>query len=131
MSNDYLTEVLEKLEDNPTSAELDFFLEAFARVGYLASVAQGKSERAEQDRRLAEAMEYADARAKGAKSSADAERIAIVRTNNQRVAEIGARESAAKLKHLLNSIEQTINGIKYLGRQTDVPMTLPGSTPRR
>jgi len=125
MANDYLTEVLEKLEDNPTSADLDFFLEAFARVGYLASVAQGKSEHAEQNRRLAEAMAYADARRKGARSSADAERDAIVRTNSERVEEINARESAAKLKHLLNSIEQTINGIKYLGRQTDAPMNLP------
>ena len=125
MANEYLEDVLAKLEDNPTSAELDFFLEAFARVGYLASVAQGAAERAEQSRKLAEATAYADARRRGAKSSADAERDAIVRTNNERVAEIGARESAAKLKHLLNSIEQVINGIKYLGRQTDAPMTLP------
>lgn len=125
MANDYLTQVLDKLEDNPTSADLDFFLEAFARVGYLASVAQGKAELAEQTRRVAESTAYLNARRSGAKSSADAERDATLRTNSERISEINAREAAAKLKHLLNSIEQVINGIKYLGRQTDSPMTLP------
>jgi hypothetical protein len=127
MSNEYLETVMAKLRDNPTAQDIDFFIEAHARIGYLASVASGNAEYAEQARKFAEASAYADARANGAKSSADAERAAILATDNERNDEIRAREAAAKLRNLLNSVEQAINGIKFLSRNTDSPMNLPRS----
>lgn len=125
MPNDYLTQVLEKLEDNPTSADLDFFLEAFARVGYLAATAQLTAEQCENTRKHNEAKAFIEARRDGAKSAVDAQAMAAVAVRSERDSEATARATAAKLKHLLNSIEQVINGIKYLGRQTDAPMNLP------
>lgn len=125
MANEFLEQVMEKLHDNPTAQDLDFFIEAHARVGYLASVAQGRAELAEQTRKFAEATAYADARRETGTTGSDAERMAVLRTHEERVAEIGARESAVKLKNLLNSVEQAINGIKFLSRQTDTMFTLP------
>lgn len=125
MANEYLELVMEKLEDNPTSGDLDFFLEAYARVGYLASEAEQRASLAEAQRKFDEASAYVDARQNGAKTGVDATASATVATKDSRDAEVIARGKAVKLKHLLNSIEQTINGIKYLGRQTDAPMNLP------
>jgi hypothetical protein len=125
MANEYLEEVMDKLRDNPTAQDIDFFIEAHARIGYLASVASGNAELAEQNRKFAEATAYADARREGAKSSADAERHAVLHSNDERLREIRAREAATKLRNLLNSVEQAINGIKFLSRNTDSPMNLP------
>lgn len=125
VANEYLEEVMAKLRDNPTSADLDYFIEAYAHVGYLASVAQGRAELAEAERKFSFASAYAQAKRDGAKTTADAEAAATIATRDAVTAEIRAREGAVKIKNLLNSIEQAINGIKYLGRQTDAPMTLP------
>lgn len=120
MPNDYLQTVLARLNGSPTSENLDFFVEAYARVGQLAAVAQSLSERAEQERRFAEATAYAEAKRNGAKTAADAERASIINTGDARLAEIDAREKAAKLKNLLLAVEQAINAIKFLERQTGV-----------
>ena len=125
MANEYLQEVMEKLENNPTSAELDFFLEAYARVGYLVSVAQGRRDLAVAERKYAQASAYAEAKRNGAKTAADAEAASIIGTRDAVLAEVTAAEAFTKISNLLDSIEQAINGIKYIGRQTDAPMTLP------
>lgn len=122
MTNGYVAEVLERLSSNPTAQDLDYFIEAHARVGYMAATASGLAERAEAERKFAEATAYADAKRGGAKSSVDADRVAVSSTQAQRLAEIRAREVAQKMKNLLSSIEQAINGIKYLGRATDVSL---------
>lgn len=125
MANEYLTQVMDKLEDNPTAQDIDFFIEAHARIGYLASIAQGRAESLEAQRKFAVATAYADAKRNGAKTSSDAEAAATIATRDEHLAEISAREGAVKLRNLLNSVEQAINGIKYLGRATDAPMMLP------
>lgn len=123
MSNEYVGEVLAKLSDNPTSQDLDYLIEAHARIGYIAAQARGRAEDAESVRKYQRATAYAEARNSGrAKSASDAENIAIIETRDFEAAEIRAREVAAKLGNLLGSIEQSINGIKYLGRQTDVSL---------
>jgi hypothetical protein len=121
----YVEEVMVKIQENPTSQDLDYFLEAHGRVGYLAAVAEGRAERAEAERKYAEATAYADAKRDGAKTAADATVAATITTKASKDAEIAARETATKIKNLLNSVEQVIHGIKFLGRQTDAPMTLP------
>lgn len=120
MGNEYVAEVLERLSSNPTAQDLDYFIEAHARVGYLAATAQGLAERAKASREFAEATAYANAKREGAKSSTDADRSALLGTQAERTEEIRAREVAAKMKNLLDSIEQAINGIKFIGRATDV-----------
>lgn len=125
MPNEYVANVLAKLQDNPTNQDLDYFLEAHARIGYLASVAQGRAESAEAERKYQQALAYANAKRDGAKTSADADAAATIAVKPYYDAEITAREAATKIRNLLNSVEQAINGIKYLGRQTDAPMTLP------
>jgi hypothetical protein len=122
MSNsEYIAEVLDKLSNNPTAQDLDYLIEAHARVGYLAATARGRAEQAEATKKYHRATAYADARASGrAKSATDADNIALIETRDYETAEIRARETATKISNLLGSIEQSINGIKYLGRQTDV-----------
>jgi hypothetical protein len=123
--NEYLEEVVSKLSNNPTAQDLDFFIEAHARVGYLVSIAQAASESAEAQRKFDLASAYADAKRNGAKTSADAEASATLATRDSVLAEISARERLTKLRNLLNSIEQAINGIKFLGRATDVNLPIP------
>lgn len=129
MPNEYIAEVLAKLSDNPTAQDLDYFIEAHARVGYLAAVARGRAELAESTAKFKRASEYAEARSSGlARSATDAEQHAIVASRDEDEAAIRAREAATKMMNLLNSIEQAINAIKYLGRATDV--ILPASAKR-
>jgi hypothetical protein len=120
MSNEYVEEVIAKLSDNPTAQDLDFFIEAYARIGYLVGVAQGLADREEISRKHAYASAYAAARQNGAKSSTDADAAATIAIRDFALDEATARERYAKLRNLLAAIEQAINGIKYLGRATDV-----------
>lgn len=122
--SEYVAEVLQKLQDNPTAQDLDYLIEAHARVGYLAAVSQGRRDVSIAERKFAFSSAYADAKREGAKTAGDAENIAVIRSHDAYLAEARAGEVAAKLASLLSSIEQCINGIKYLGRQTDVSLPL-------
>ena len=125
MTNEYVAEVLAKLSDNPTAQDLDYLIEAHARIGYLAAQARGRAEQAEATRKFQRASAYAAARESGrAKSATDADNIALVETRDYEIAEIRARETSAKIGNLLSSIEQSINGLKFLGRTTDVSLPL-------
>lgn len=125
VSNSYVAEVLAKLSNNPTAQDIDYFIEAHARIGYLVGIARGRSELADATVKFRRATEYANARATGAaKSAVDAEQIAIIAAYSDDQISIRSRESYTKLSNLLSSIEQAINGIKFLGRATDV--NLPG-----
>ena len=125
MTNEYVAEVLQKLSDNPTAQDIDYFIEAHARVGYLAGIAQTTAEQREAERKFHEAQAFLSARSSGAGSAADATASAMVEVRDWRDSEIAAKGAAIKLKNLLDSIEQAINGIKFLGRATDV--NLPGT----
>lgn len=125
MANEYVEEVLSKLSDNPTSQDLDYLLEAHARIGYLAAIARGRADAEESRYKYERATAYANARSSGrVKSAVDGEQLAIVESFDSEQRAIKARETSAKLSNLLNSIEQAINGIKFLGRN-DGTMTLP------
>ena len=114
----YLLQVFRTLNSNPTAADIDFLVEAYARVGYLAADAEGLAEQAEAERKHAEATAYLDAKRLGDKvTDRRADAIAMQATKEYRDGEVEARTKARKLKNLLNSIEQAINAVKYLGRQ--------------
>lgn len=123
MSNEYLEEVVSKLSDNPTAQDIDFFIEAHARVGYLVSVARGRAEYAESFAKHQRATAYSAARSSGlAKSATDAEQIAVVDSFGAEQDSIRAREQYTKLANLLSSITEAINGIKFVSRATDVSL---------
>lgn len=115
---DYLLRVLTTLQSNPTAADIDFLVEAYVRVGYLAAEAEGLAEQAEAVRKHREAEEYLHAKRSGEKvTDKMAETLALSFTKEERNAEVEARTKARKLKNLLNSVEQAINAVKFIGRQ--------------
>ena len=124
MTNAYLTDLVGRLEDSPTSQDLDYFLVAHARVGQLVATARGLAEEAESRYRVAKATAYAEARRSGAKSAGDADAQATIDAADSESAAISAREKYQKLAALHRSIEEVINGIKHLNRN-DGMMTLP------
>ena len=124
MANEYLSEVVDKLNDNPTAADLDFFLVAHSKVGQLVATSRALAEESELQGKVDRASAYAAARRDGAKSATDAEARAIVESADSERAAISAREKYQKLSALHRSIEEVINGIKFLGRN-DGTMTLP------
>ena len=121
--NEYVQEVLQKLQNNPTAQDIDYFIEAHARIGYLAAQAQGIADQRTIDRKYVFATRFAEAKQQGVKvSAAEAEQYAIMNSTVEARDEVKANETAAKLKNLLDSVEQAINGIKFLGRATDVSL---------
>lgn len=114
---EYVARVFKLVSSSPTSAELDELLEAHARIGYLAAEAEGLAEEAENVRKYEEANAYLNAkRAEEKVTERVAEAKAALATHPHRTAEAEATTKARKLKNLLESITQVINGIKYLGR---------------
>lgn len=114
----YLADVLRTLSSNPTAAELDYLIEAFTTVGFLAAQAEGLAEAAENKRKYEEAQAYLASKSNGEKmTERQAEANALLATRIYRDEEVEARVKARKIKNLLDSLEQTINAIKFLGRQ--------------
>jgi hypothetical protein len=119
----YVAEVLDKLQSNPTNQDLDYLVEAHTYVGYLAAVAQGAADEAEAIRKYAEAESILAIKSQEPKvTGVILESSATRATQKERMAEIVARTQARKIYNLQQSIEQAINAIKYLGRQTGVSL---------
>ena len=105
------------LRSNPTGAELDTLIEAHARIGYLAGVAEGeydlayairKNEEANAFKRLVSGEERVSASA--------AERLAELEVWELKQAEIEAKTKSTKINNLYRSVGEAINGVKFLGR---------------
>ena len=100
-----------------TTQNLDDYVIGYAVLGRIVAVAQGEAERAEQERKIAWAREFANA-----KSSADkcSDKLAEVKADLAvealRFAEIKSRERLTNLRNTWQAIEQAINAIKFLGR---------------
>jgi len=118
----YAQRVLEVLMSNPTAADLDFLVEAYTTLGYLAGEASGEAEMAEAKRKYEEANAYSELKRSGEKiTDAQAQARAVVDTWAFRTAEIDAQTKAKKLAHLLDATREAINAIKYLGRYDSSP----------
>lgn len=123
MSTDakYIQTVLAVLQSNPTAQNLDFLVTAYTNVGYLAATAESDAEMAEAQRKFDEATTSSEVREEAARQGhkLTADQVAAkvtVLTFDAKKAEVKAYERARKLKNLLQSIEQAINAIKFLGR---------------
>lgn len=126
----YITEVLHTIQNNPTSASLDYLVSAFANIGYLAATAQSDAEMAEAQRKYDEATHAAAIRENAAISGnkITAEQVSAkvaIECFDSKKAEIKAYERARKLKNLQDSVEQAINAIKHLSR---MEYSGPGTT---
>lgn len=115
--NEFVVRVFNVLSQNPTNQHLDFLVEAHTRIGYLAAIAQGEADEAEDRRKYEEATkwrEVKDENPKWTQSQVDA--AVMIATYDFRKAENKAAENAKKLANLLDSVRESINAIKYLGR---------------
>jgi hypothetical protein len=109
--------VMRTLGHNPTGADLDFLIEAHAKLGYLAGQASGEADMAYAIRKHEEASAFSRAmQGEERISAAAAERLAEVEVWELRKNEITAKERSAKIDNLLRSVTEAINGIKFLGR---------------
>lgn len=108
---------MQTLSNNPTSADLDFLIEAHTKLGYLAGVAEGEADMAYAVRKHQEATAFKDAMSSGEKvSAAQAERLAELAVWELKQNEITAKERSTKINNLLRSVTEAINGIKFVGR---------------
>jgi hypothetical protein len=125
VDSDYIKQVLLVLQDNPTASNLDFLVTAYTNLGYLSADAQQQADEADARRKYEVANAYLNAKKSGDKvTDRQAEALAEVQTWDYRTAAIEAAAKASKLKNLLQSVEQAINAIKFIGRY-DSPMRLP------
>lgn len=114
---EFMARVMSTLTNNPTSSELDFLIQAHARIGYLAGVAESEAEMSYAIRKNQEATAYKNIMNGPEKvTAAAAERLAELEVWELRQAEIEAKSRAVKIKNLLSSVTECINGIKFLGR---------------
>lgn len=115
--NDFVVQVFKVLSSNPTNQHLDYLIEAHTRIGYLAAIAQGEADRAEDERKFHEATRYREVKDENPKwTQAQVDAAVMVACYDFRKAENKAAEESKKLNNLLDSVREAINGIKYLGR---------------
>jgi hypothetical protein len=100
-----------------TTQNLDDYLIGYAVLGRIVAIAQGESERSEQERKIAWARAFADAKSSPEKTS---DKLAEVKADlvveSLRLKEINARERLTNLRNTWQAVEQAINAIKFLGR---------------
>lgn len=117
MKDNYVEEVFRLLNSNPTQQDLDALVESHVRIGYLAAQAENEYEAAVDRRKYAEASNYLSRKTAGEKvSDKMAEQQALLDSAQYRTAEAEAKVRYRKIANLLESIEQAINAIKFLGR---------------
>lgn len=113
----YVNNVFKLMTNQPTAAQLDELLEAYATIGYYVAVANGDADWDEAQLDYDEAQAKRDYRLANDKASAVVlDSHATIATWTQRQKAIKSRTEARKLYNLMNSIEQTINAVKFLGR---------------
>ena len=113
----YVMKLFRKLETNPTAQDIDYLIEAHAKIGYYAAVAEGEAEQAEAERKYNEASSWRDIKLNEPKwTAAQVEAQVYVDNYHFRKTEIKRAEEARKLNNLLDSVREAINGIKYIGR---------------
>lgn len=114
---DYVNKVFRTMSSNPTGQDLDFLLEAYARIGYYVAVANGDADFEEAQLDYDEANAKRDYKLKDPKASAVVlDSHATINTWPQRQKSIKARTEARKLYNMYQSLEQTIHAVKFIGR---------------
>lgn len=126
-TTEFLQRTMRVLQDNPSAADLDYLVSAYAILGNLAAEAQHDAEVAEMQRKVAEANAYRQAKLSGDRvSDTMANNIALANTATERQAEIDARTRAKKVAALLDAVREAINAVKFLGRYDSSAIRIPG-----
>lgn len=114
-----LAHVLEMLGTGHAGpGDLEDYLIGYAVLGRLVAIAQGNAEMAEQERKIAWARAFAEAKhGENKVSDKMAENSADLSISELKYTEIQAREKLTNLKNTWLAVEQAINAIKFLGRQ--------------
>ena len=124
--DNYVATVFALLNSNPTQANMDELVEAHVRIGYLAAQAESEHERAVDIRKYNEANAYLAAKKAGEKvTDKVAEAQALIECAAYREEEAEAKVRYRKIANLLESIEQAINAIKFLGRFDSSAISTP------
>lgn len=111
------------MTSQPTAQNMDELVRAYSTIGYYFAQMEGDAELAKSEREYAEAEAVQAAKmAEPKTSAAQLEAIATIKTREYRRAEIKARTNAVKMKNLWLSIEQAINAVKFIDRNTGVRM---------
>lgn len=128
MDQEYLKTVFQVLTNNPTAQNLDFLIEAYAKVGYLVSQAKQEADLARTVRKHEEANEFLKAKSStvDGKPISDglAERMAIIATFTLRKAEIEADAKALKVTNLLDALRECLWSIRHLGKYDSSSVTI-------
>lgn len=114
---DYVSAVYDKITNNPSAEDFDFFLEARAVVGNYVATAESQWELAKANREYQEAAHVLAVKDQYPKYTAQqVEATVKVETRDFKTVENKKRSEYLKLKSVLESITEVINGIKFLGR---------------
>lgn len=131
MNDDYLKGVFQMLTSNPTSQNLDALIEAYARVGYLASEAETAAEEAANVRKHEEASEWVKAKQGpqiGGRGVSDdtATKMAMLATFGLKQREIEAQGKARKIENLLEALRECLWSIRHLGKYDSSTINISG-----
>lgn len=114
---EYVARVMRLVSSSPTAASMDELLSAHARLGYISASANQIAEYAESERKYQESVAAVRFKQQDPKASATTiDNLTKQATWDFMQEEISARGRAKKISNLLSSVQECINGIKFLGR---------------
>lgn len=117
IDSEYVAEVLDRLTGNPTAQDLDYLVAAHTQIGYYAAVLAGDAELAKAEREYQEAESFRKHKEADPKLTAgQLEAWATVDSMAHRRAEIKAIVNSKKMTNLWDSVRQSIDAIKFLGK---------------
>jgi hypothetical protein len=113
----YVESVVGLVCENPTSSNFDRLLEAYATLGFYEAQLSQRADDIEAVRKNTEANTVISKKMENPKyTAAELDAYSTVATFDIRRKEIQARGDWRKMSNLRFSVEQAINGIKWLGR---------------
>lgn len=114
---EYVESVIGLATQNPTAQSIDQLLEAYTVLGFYEAQYLHRAEIAEGERKYAYAQAILEAKKSDSKLPvATLESIATQKTMPYVRAEAEAVANHRKMANLRDSVEQVINGIKFLGK---------------
>jgi hypothetical protein len=117
----YVNRVMDVMFHQPTAQDIDFLVEAYAKVGYYTAVAEGQAAEAETAYKMAQADTFLRERMADPKATiATLEAKVTMETLNTLNEFTKAKSDYTKLRSLRDAVEQAINAIKFLERNGGV-----------
>lgn len=112
----YVEDVIALVTGNPTASSLDELIEAYATLGFYEAQLSQRADEIEAIRKNKEANIILEKKSEAKYTAAELESYANVGSFDIRRKEIQARGDWRKISNLRYSVEQAINGVKFLGK---------------